>query len=127
MQIELIINREDRVEAFRRAAGKGNIYKQVDESVYRCLQEEYDEANEAIVEYLNSPTDETRQNVAKELADLQYVLSQMALYLNIDLEEAFSRVHESNMTKVVDGKILYRDDGKILKPATYRKPDMSGI
>ena len=121
------MNREQRVQQFREAAGKGNIFQQADESVYRCLQEEYDEASEAIVEYLNAPSNETREHVAKELADLQYVVSQMALYLNINLEDAFSRVHESNMSKLVDGKPLFRQDGKILKGPNYLPPNMSGI
>ena len=120
-------SREQRVKQFREAAGKMTILEEADESVIRCLQEEIDEMWEAVYEYLNSPTEEFRQPMVKELADVQYTLSQLAIYLNVNLEEAFTRVHESNMTKVVDGKILYREDGKILKPATYEAPNMSGI
>jgi hypothetical protein len=36
--------------------------------------------------------------------------------------EAFKRVHESNMSKLVDGKPLLREDGKILKGPNYRPP-----
>lgn len=35
-------------------------------------------------------------------------------------EAAFERVHENNMTKVVDGKVLRNPDGKILKPAGFK-------
>jgi NTP pyrophosphatase (non-canonical NTP hydrolase) len=121
-------SREQRVKAFREAADKKTILEEVDESVIRCLQEEIDEMWEAVFEYLNSPnTIAFRQNMVKELADVQYTLSQLALYLNVNLEEAFTRVHESNITKVVNGKIILREDGKILKPATYQAPDMNGL
>lgn len=43
------------------------------------------------------------------------------------IEESFKRVHESNMTKVVDGKVLRREDGKILKPDTYRRVDLTDL
>jgi len=121
------MTREQKVQQFRQAANKGTINDEADSSVYRCLQEEYDEACEAIIEYLNSPDESTRKNLAKELADLQYVLSQVAVYLNLDLEEAFERVHVSNMSKLVEGKALLREDGKILKGPKYQTPDMSGI
>jgi hypothetical protein len=31
------------------------------------------------------------------------------------------------MTKVVDGKVVRRRDGKILKPETYEKPNIESI
>ena len=41
--------------------------------------------------------------------------------------EAFRMVHDSNMSKLVDGKVLYRDDGKVLKGPNYRPCDLSGL
>ena len=67
-----------------------------------------------------------RANLRKEWADLQYVVSQAAVYYEIP-SEAFDRVHANNMTKVVDGKVRFRDDGKILKPEGYKPVDMSGL
>lgn len=67
------------------------------------------------------------EHVAKELADLVYVTYGTAVSLGIDLDEALRRVHASNMSKrSPDGTISYRGDGKVLKPPTYRPPDMSG-
>lgn len=40
------------------------------------------------------------------------------------LNEAFVRVHKSNMSKLTAGKLVKRADGKILKPDTYRPPNM---
>ena len=130
------MSREAKVNEFRRAAGKGsydwlNEPGNVDLSVMNSLEEEFNEFVEA-EEYYRSACKhghgiaEARANLCKEWADLQYVVSQAAVYYEIP-NEAFDRVHSSNMTKVVDGKIVFRSDGKIMKPETYVKPDMSGL
>ncbi len=64
--------------------------------------------------------------LAKELADLLYVVYGTADLLDIPLEAVFAEVHRSNMTKVVDGQVIRREDGKILKPDTYREADVHG-
>lgn len=43
------------------------------------------------------------------------------------IPEAFNRVHSNNMTKVVDGKVLRREDGKIIKPEGYVSVDLSDM
>lgn len=70
---------------------------------------------------------QTKLRMYKELADLQYVLSGMVVALGIPMEEVFSRVHKSNLSKLVDGKPLKREDGKILKGPNYQKPDLSDL
>ena len=70
---------------------------------------------------------QTRLKMYKELADLQYVLSGMVVALSIPMEEVFSRVHQSNMSKLVNGKPLKREDGKVLKGPNYKKPDLSDL
>lgn len=68
------------------------------------------------------------EEVAKELADLVYVVYGTAVSLGIDLDEALRRVHASNMSKRnPDGTVTERADGKILKPDTYQAPDMTGV
>lgn len=43
-------------------------------------------------------------------------------------EEAFRRVHKSNMSKLgEDGKPIKREDGKIMKGPNYKAPDMSDL
>ena len=69
----------------------------------------------------------TRARMLKELSDLQYVLSGMAVSFNLPLEEAFLRVHQSNMSKLVDGKPLKRADGKFLKGPNYRPPHLEDL
>ena len=42
--------------------------------------------------------------------------------------KGFSEVHRSNMSKLgVDGKPIYREDGKVLKGPNYFKPDLASI
>jgi hypothetical protein len=42
----------------------------------------------------------------------------------IPLDRVFAAVHESNMAKLVQGKALRREDGKILKPSDWQPPDI---
>jgi hypothetical protein len=49
-------------------------------------------------------------------------LQAMGWFPNDVCGEAFKRVHESNMSKLVDGKPLLREDGKILKGKNYKPP-----
>lgn len=64
--------------------------------------------------------------IAKEAADVLVVVFGTAVSLGIDLEEAFRRVHASNMSKLgSDGKPILRGDGKVLKGPNYFTPDMT--
>lgn len=68
------------------------------------------------------------ENLYKEMADVQYVLSGLAVSFGIPLQTAFNRVHESNMSKLHDdGTPRYRADGKVLKGANYKEPVMSDL
>ena len=55
------------------------------------------------------------------------IVTQAAVYHDIPGDPSFNRVHKNNMTKVVNGKVLFRDDGKILKPEGYKPVDMAGL
>ena len=59
--------------------------------------------------------------VADALADLLYVVYGSAITFGIDIEPIFNEVHRSNMTKVGG---YQREDGKIIKPATYEAPNI---
>lgn len=125
------MSREDKVAAFLRAAGKKPFDKKVgdiDESVFNAVDEEIDELQEAAWVYAINPNESNRAYLCKEWADAQYVLSQMAWYFDIPADPSFNRVHLNNMTKIgPDGKVKFRDDGKILKPDDYKPADMSGL
>jgi predicted HAD superfamily Cof-like phosphohydrolase len=86
----------------------------------RLLEEEFDEYNEG--EYNND-----LENIAKELADIIYIVCGTAVSYGIPLDKVFDEVHRSNMAKLVDGKPIRRDDGKILKPEGWTAPDIKKI
>ena len=75
----------------------------------RLIQEEFDELKEAFQQADDAA-------IAKELADLLYVVYGTAVSCGIDMELVFREVHRSNMTKVGGHK---REDGKWVKPPTY--------
>ena len=67
-------------------------------------------------------------NMLKEMADVQYVLSGMAVTFGMPLQKVFDRVHETNMSKLGrDGKPLMRADGKILKGPDYHPPTLDDL
>lgn len=51
----------------------------------------------------------------------------LAKYLDFDFVGAYNEVARSNMSKVdsTSGKVLKREDGKVLKPETYSPPNLS--
>ncbi len=123
------LSREERVAEFHMAGANGTVASGGSLAMYvDCFSEELTEFNEAMAEYITNPSEESRANLVKEWADVQYTLSAMAYFFEIDGEEAFRRVADNNMTKVsADGTIKKRADGKILKPEGYEKPDMKGL
>lgn len=84
------------------------------------ITEEYKEVIKAIANH-------DRENLAKELGDLVYVVGGTAHAYDIPLDEVLREVHRSNMTKLAEDGIKYRDDGKILKPASYEEADIATI
>ena len=68
-------------------------------------------------------------NPIKEALDLMYVTAQ---YLNVTIgadkaKEAWDALHQNNMSKCINGKLLKREDGKVLKPDGYKKLDLSTV
>lgn len=84
---------------------------------YRELEEEFFQGQEFNI-----------QNIAKELTDILYVVYGAGATFGIDLDECFDLVHKSNLSKLdKDGKVLYREDGKVLKSDQYKPADMSKV
>ena len=83
----------------------------------RLIQEEFEELQEAMQE-------KDLPSIAKELADLLYVVYGTAVSLGIDMEPVFREVHRSNMSKVGGYK---REDGKWVKPPTYSPASLDAI
>lgn len=43
------------------------------------------------------------------------------------IDQGFKRVHTSNMSKLEDGKVLYREDGKVLKGKNYKPANLGDL
>ena len=70
----------------------------------------------------------SKHDVAKELCDLLYVAYGALIAFGMDADKCFAEVHRSNMSKLTaDGKVLYREDGKVQKSDQYREADLSKI
>lgn len=100
---------------------------------WELIEEEMAELRDELIDayYLDIPEERQKlllTKVAKEAADLIYVLNGMAVSFGIDMDKVFAEVHRSNMTKKTkDGKILRREDGKVIKPDTYEPANIEGV
>ena len=102
----------------------GALGENADPYLYRNLiNEEYKEFCEA----------QTPDEAIKEACDLIWALIGY-LYSARDKEnwpepvKCFNEVYNSNISKIpIDGKIIRREDGKVLKPGTYKPADVLSL
>lgn len=102
----------------------------------QLIQEEYNEVLDALMSVkwdiafpgsVHTAADHMEE-LAKELADLLYVVYGTAEELRIPLMAVFNEVHASNMAKLwPDGQVHYNEYGKVIKPPTYEPPDLSKV
>jgi len=81
-------------------------------------------------EYLEAALNGDLVEVADALGDQLYILCGTILKhgLQHKIEEVFEEIQRSNMSKLdINGKPIYREDGKILKSELYFKPNIKGI
>ena len=116
-------DKQSMVEEFHRKfdiavqTNPGDITEETKRLRTRLIQEEFDELKESMASG-------NLAVVAKELADLLYVVYGTAVSYGIDMEPVFREVHRSNLSKVGGYK---RDDGKWVKPATYSPACLESI
>ena len=104
-------------------------------SMYQNLvEEEFEELQEAIsgfhVNYLgeNDASPDALAEVIDGIVDLMVVSLGLGLSLGVDMQAAWDEVLASNRSKIgADGVVHYREDGKVLKPPHYRRPDLIQI
>ena len=126
------MNIQDKVKEFHEAFGHGIACIQKLEDERAITREEADTINlrrkliaEEFEELMGAPY---LDEVMKEACDLVYVIMGMFVEFGWDFEEAFDRVHQSNMSKLDDeGNPIYREDGKVLKSENYTPPDLSDL
>jgi predicted HAD superfamily Cof-like phosphohydrolase len=123
---DLLLHPYDAVDAFHSAFGllRAEQPQLPDEAARQLrinlLYEEY-------CEYLKGETEDDLVQIADALADMIYIACGTAVAYGIPLDKVFAEVHRSNMAKLVDGKVIRREDGKVLKPEGWTPPDVKGV
>ena len=66
--------------------------------------------------------------IADALTDILYVTYGAAHAFGIPIDECFEEVQRSNMSKLdIDGRPIFREDGKVIKGPNYSKPDLQMV
>ena len=81
-------------------------------------------------EYLEAAKNGDLVEIADALGDMLYILCGTMLKHGLQghMEAVFREIQASNMSKLdAEGKPIYREDGKVMKSALYRKPDIKSI
>ena len=82
------------------------------------------------VEYLEAVENNDLVEIADALGDMLYILCGTILEhgLQDKIEAVFDEIQRSNMSKLgLDGKPIYREDGKVMKGPNYFKPNFEDI
>ena len=94
------------------------------------IQLRFDLMKEENEEYLEAAQNGDLIEIADALGDQLYILCGTILRhgLQDKIIAVFEEIQRSNMSKLdVNGKPIYREDGKVLKSELYFKPDIAKI
>ena len=82
---------------------------------------------EEVEEYAEAARAGDIVEVIDALADIGYILAGTILNHGMQniYDDAFDEVHRANMAKLVDGKVLRREDGKVMKPQGWTAPQLA--
>lgn len=79
----------------------------------------------SIKELQSADFDQNMVEQADALGDLDVVVNGAAVEMGLPMDQISVEIFESNMSKLgVDGKPIYREDGKFLKGPNYRAPNL---
>ena len=90
---------------------------------YELMKEENEEYKEAV-------DNNDMMEVADALGDMLYILCGTIITHGMQhkISEVFEEIQRSNMSKLgLDGKPIYREDGKVMKGPNYFKPNIKAI
>lgn len=82
---------------------------------------------EEVEELIEAFTAEDIVEVADACGDIKWVVEGLEHTLGIPQQEVWDEITASNMSKTVEGKVIKREDGKILKPDTYFPPNIKKV
>lgn len=82
---------------------------------------------EEVEEYAEAARAGDMVEILDALADIGYILAGTIINHGMQhvYDDAFNEVHRSNMAKLVDGKVLRREDGKVMKPEGWQPPHLA--
>jgi len=82
---------------------------------------------EEVEEYAEAARAGDMVEILDALADIGYILAGTIINHGMQhiYDDAFNEVHRSNMAKLVEGKVLRREDGKVMKPEGWTPPQLA--
>ena len=82
---------------------------------------------EELSEYEDACSEQDITEVCDAIIDLTYVMYGMVVQHGLSdvFDDMFEEVHKSNMSKLENGRVLTRSDGKIMKGSEYFTPDLN--
>jgi NTP pyrophosphatase (non-canonical NTP hydrolase) len=82
---------------------------------------------EEVEEYAEAARNGDMVEILDALADIGYILAGTIINHGMQdiYDDAFNEVHRSNMAKLVNGKVIRREDGKVLKPKGWQPPQLA--
>ena len=92
--------------------------------VFEEIQEMATAALDVEEEPYNHEQTRLMEKLLKEMCDVVYVIKGTAVSFGMDFDEAYKRVHKSNMSKL---PLTKDDNGKVLKGPNYKPPSMEGL
>ena len=89
----------------------------------------FDLMKEENEEYLKAAAENDIVEVSDALGDMLYILCGTIIEHGMQdkIKEVFDEIHRSNMSKIEDGVVLRREDGKVMKGKNYFKPNIEQI
>jgi predicted HAD superfamily Cof-like phosphohydrolase len=86
----------------------------------------FDLMKEELNEYKEACENEDLTEICDAIVDMMYILNGIILAHGLSnvILDMFKEVHSSNMSKLENGKVIRRHDGKIMKGSEYFKPDL---
>lgn len=118
------------VQLFHESFGLGVKHEPIADLGERINALRFNLMKEENEEYLEAVQNNDIVEVADALGDMLYILCGTILEhgLQYKIEEVFDEIQRSNMSKLgVDGKPIYREDGKVMKGPNYFKPNFEEI
>ena len=118
------------VEKFHDTFGITNKYEPTAAATKEIIALQHRLMAEENEEYLEAALDGDTVEVADALGDMMYILCGTILSHGMQhiIEDVFEEIQASNMSKLgLDGKPIYREDGKVMKGPKYFKPNIKAI